>query len=96
MTSEISREEFLAHIGYLRAGVDGLQGAVAGVQASVDKVGDRTTATELEIALLKAAAAAAATGQARRRTSADAVVVAVLGTALAGLVEWVKAHAGIK
>jgi hypothetical protein len=85
MTEQITRDEFLAHIGYVRADV-------AEVKAAVGAVGERTNATELEIALLKAAAAAAETGRARRRTSADAFVVAILGVGGAAVIEWIKAH----
>jgi hypothetical protein len=85
MTTEISREEFLAHMGYLR-------GDVAQLQASVDKVGERQTATELAIALINQERATVEASAMRRRTSADAFVVAILGVAGAGVIEWVKTH----
>jgi septal ring factor EnvC (AmiA/AmiB activator) len=92
MTTDISREELLAHIGYVRDDVGDVRGDLKALQASVDKIGERTAANERAIARLEDQHAAAEAASARRRTSADAVVVAVLGATLAGAIEWVKAH----
>jgi hypothetical protein len=87
MTTDISREELLAHLGYVRDDVRNLQ-------TSVDTVGRDTQANTVAIAVLQEQIAAATTARRERRTKADAIVVALLGVGGAGLIEWVKAHFG--
>ena len=87
MTTDLSREELLAHIGYVRDDVRELKGDVAAVTKE-------TQAHTLAIAALQQQLAAADLARARRRTTADALVVAVLGTVGAGLIEWIKSHVG--
>jgi hypothetical protein len=87
MTTDISREELLAHLGYVRDDVRNLQ-------TSVDTVGRDTQANTVAIAVLQEQIAAATTARQQRRTKADAIVVALLGVGGAGLIEWIKAHFG--
>jgi hypothetical protein len=83
MTTDISREELLAHLGYVRDDVRNLQ-------TSVDTLGHDTHANTVAIAVLQEQLAAAATVRAQRRSKADAIVVALLGVGGAGLIEWIK------
>ena len=83
MTTDLSREELLAHIGYVRDDVRELKGEVAGVSKD-------TQANTLAIAALQSQLAAADVARARRRTTTDALVVAILGTVGAGVIEWFK------
>jgi len=83
MTTDLTREELLAHLGYVRDDVRELKTDVASVSRD-------TQANTLAIAALQQQLAAADAAHARRRTTADALVVAVLGTVGAGLIEWAK------
>jgi len=87
MTTDLTREELLAHLGYVRDDVRELKTEVAGVSKE-------TQAHTLAIAALQQQLAAAEVARARRRTTADALVVMVLGTVGAGAIEWLKSHFG--
>jgi hypothetical protein len=94
MTTDISREELLAHMGYVRDDVRRVRGDEGAAVVSVDKIGERTAANDGRDRAAAGTASRRRDGaSARRRTSADAVVVALLGATLgAALIEWVKAH----